>query len=406
MSTHYLEQALGLQITANQVTVLGFRSTVTGTIKVITIWARDNVSADVTFDVNKGTVNSDLTTLFSGTKPKILSGSHEGINSGLSIAVTAGDLITLDIDNINGNTLNLLSFKVEIDDGVSGAQAVNTQSFTTVGTATWTNPTGSKRVHVIVIGAGGGGGGGIKRATGTSRSAGGGGGGGAYAEAWFDATALGSTETVTVGAGGAGGAGITTNDGAFGNAGSKGGLSSFGNWLKAEGGNGASATTGGGTNTGGAAITGFPSFHTSGIGGTGGNPTGSAPAATIFPPSGGGGGGGIDTSNTITSGSAGGAIGVTTGSNTGSGQNYPLAGGTGSASTGQSGGTGNTNSATKCGSGGGGGNSSSTTNGGNGGTGGLYGGGGGGAGSANNSVGNGGTGGTGGQGIVVVTTYF
>ena len=116
------------------------------------------------------------------------------------------------------------------------------QVFTTVGTATWTKPSGIQKVIVTVTGGGGGGGGG--RAT---FNQGGGGGGGATAIEVIDVTSV-STVSVTVGDQGSGG---TENNNGY-----DGGTSSFGSYCSATGGMGGRAAQSGsrcqgGTATGG-----------------------------------------------------------------------------------------------------------------------------------------------------------
>lgn len=134
------------------------------------------------------------------------------------------------------------------------AIAPDVQVFTSSGT--WTKPGGAKIVHIQLVG--GGGGGGSAGATGASQvSFGDGGGGGEYAEAWYHAGDLLSSETVTVGAAGTGGVGATPA------AGGTGGTTSFGSHMTAIGGGG------GGIRAAGTA----PLFSSNGalrIGGTGG----------------------------------------------------------------------------------------------------------------------------------------
>jgi len=108
----------------------------------------------------------------------------------------------------------------------AGGGGYNYQSFTTVGTATWTKP-GSGNVAYIQCWGGGASG---TRYQGYSTYGGGGGGGGGYVERLIPLATLPATVTVTVGAGGAARA---TN--ALGLAGS---LSSFGSYATAYGGNG------------------------------------------------------------------------------------------------------------------------------------------------------------------------
>lgn len=100
---------------------------------------------------------------------------------------------------------------------------------------------GLTRLRVRVIG-GGGGGASANAATGESVARAGGGGGG-YSESVLNASDLGATETITVGAGGAG-ATSGSNGGADGEDGSP---SSFGGFVRANGGAGSNATMVSGT---------------------------------------------------------------------------------------------------------------------------------------------------------------
>ena len=307
----------------------------------------------------------------------------------------------------NISITQLVGDELEIEAAQSGGAVIN--AFTTVGTATWTKPTGTKFVDVLIIASGGGGGSGRKGATATNRGGGGGGGGGSIARFSFAAALLGATETITIGAVGAGGAAVSANS-TNGNNGVKGGLCSFGNWLKAEGGNGGLGGQSGGAVGGGASVTGFPQTteNASGAGGFGtvGATDGGAATGTIFAPSGGGGGACVTSGNANRAGGVGGAIGSTSGANSNSGLNQIIAGGLAGA-TAANGGAG-TNAATDSGfsgTGGGGGGGNVAGNGGNGGAGGLYGGGGGGGGSTD-SVGNSGVGGAGAAGICIIVSYF
>ena len=265
--------------------------------------------------------------------------------------------------------------------------------FTTVGTATWTKPTGAKSVHIQCIGGGGGGGAGRASASGTAAGGGGGGGSGARSFMFLDASFFSATETVTVGAGGAGATGVAVGNN--GGNGATGTASSFGTtntWVYAGpggGGVGGSNTSGGaggalasrglqqGANGGAASST----FST---GAAGGNGIGGAPAS-------GGGGGGITSGGVVSSAGSGGF-------------QFIYNGGTMAQTPVNTAGFSVPTNSPFGGSGGGGGNGSTSTTGSNGGAGGNYGAGGGGGGP---SVGfNSGAGGNGAGGIVVVTTYF
>jgi hypothetical protein len=107
------------------------------------------------------------------------------------------------------------------------------QSFTTVGTFSWTAPPATKNVTYLIVGGGGGGGG--------AHDNGGGAGGGAGVVLYGSIVVTpGMTYSVTVGAGGNGGIGIGTSGGVSGSStnGSSGQNSSFGPLIASGGGGG------------------------------------------------------------------------------------------------------------------------------------------------------------------------
>jgi hypothetical protein len=135
---------------------------------------------------------------------------------------------------------------------LASSQAAKVTEFTAG--STYTKDAKAKFIRVQVQG-GGGGSGGQKASSGANSAIGGNGSAGAYAEAWFLAANVGSTETITVGSGGTAGAATPT-------AGGNGGSSSFGSKIVAPGGNGgalANSTSGGVTGTDGATAT-LPTF--------------------------------------------------------------------------------------------------------------------------------------------------
>lgn len=289
----------------------------------------------------------------------------------------------------------------------TGANATNVQIYTTVGSVTWTKPTGAKRVRAIVIAPGGGGGSGRKGAAVTVRCGGGGGGAGGMSTIEIDAGQLAATVNVTLGAAGTGGTSVTVAS-TSGNPGTAGGTSYFGPaanpWCIANPGTagaGGTATTG----TGGAAVANFFNFLTS-------NTTAGASASTTglvgvagtgvrLIAGSGASGGGISSADVASAGGIGGGVLPQVGAT-------PIfAGGTAGA-VGAVGGAGaaSATSGDQVGAGGGGGGSSTTANAGAGGIGGADGGGGGGGGAALDAIGNSGAGGAGGAGVIVVVTYF
>lgn len=157
----------------------------------------------------------------------------------------------------------------------------STVQFTSVGTTTWTPPTGVYSVEYLVVGGGGGAGNGYD-------NAGGGGGGAGMVLAGNVAVTPGQSYTVTVGAGGAGGADARTN-----NPGSPGNNSVFGSITALGGGQGLGSRTGGSV---GAAQIGDTTAPTGGSG-TGGGLGGK----------GGGGAGGAGSANSGATGGSGGA---------------------------------------------------------------------------------------------------
>lgn len=101
----------------------------------------------------------------------------------------------------NGQLLKAINGLIER--GGSG-RLIGIQTFSAVGTATYTPTPGTKFVTVRLIGGGAGGAG--AAATSASQFAvGGGGGGGAYSEGRFTIAQIGASQVVTIGAGGAGG---------------------------------------------------------------------------------------------------------------------------------------------------------------------------------------------------------
>lgn len=287
-----------------------------------------------------------------------------------------------------------------------GAPPVDTQSFATPGSFTWTKPTppvGSAaytRVMVIALAPGGGGGSGRKGAAGTARSGGSGGGGSGVTTAWLPYSLLASTESVVVGTPGVGGAAVTTND-TNGSPGTGSTVTGFalsqGYGVRMPGGpgglGGTNASTAGGGQGGGeelggpgsaTSITGTPANISTPRGAAGGGAGGSISAADVVLASGSGNGlsgGGLSV------GGRAGAPGSSVPGTNGTGAAYSSTIGENSGAAGSSGGVG-----------------SVTGNAGSGGTGNAYGAGGGGGGAALNGVGNSGAGGDGGPGYVYVLT--
>ena len=213
------------------------------------------------------------------------------------------------------------------------------QSFTSVGTTSWTAPDGVTSVEYLVVGGGGGAGNGYD-------NAGGGGGGAGMVLSGTTLVTPGNSYTVTVGGGGPGGANARVN-----NPGTSGDNSVFGSITSLGGGNGLGSRTGG---SAGSAQIGSTTAATGGSGSGGGF--------------GGKGGGGALTSGSNNSGTTGGSGGNGEISNiSGSNVTYGVGGAGGNAGFQNAG----TNGATNTGNGGraGGAGTANSTGGGNGGSG-------------------------------------
>ena len=156
-----------------------------------------------------------------------------------------------------------------------------TETFTTVGSTTWTTPIGVTSVEYLVVAGGGGGGNGYDNA------GGGGGAGGMLLTGTINVTP-GQSYTITVGDGGIGGANARAN-----NAGTDGENSVFGSITALGGGKGQGSRTGG---VAGSAQVSNTTAPTGGAGSGGGNGG-----------KGGGGAGGSGSSNSGTTGGAGGS---------------------------------------------------------------------------------------------------
>jgi len=299
-------------------------------------------------------------------------------------ALSSGDIVTGGVVTIvyDGSAFRLIS---------DPPSAADVQTYSASGT--WTKPSTATFVLVRLYAGGGGGGSGRRGASGSTRCGGGGGGGGAYAERFYLASALSSTESVSIGAGGTGGAAITA-DGTDGNAGSQGGNSTFSsgaNLLTAfggAGGRGGTNSSGGGgggggvlsagsTTTGGEPrngatsagsqqfgggdasttnLDGQPSAMGGGAGGAsysaGASSASGAGGASFQGGPGGGGGGSIDSGNAAKAGGAGGTSSGVSGSG---GAGGAATGANGTAGTGRQGGGGGGSGATTGGAGGAGG---------------------------------------------------
>jgi hypothetical protein len=221
----------------------------------------------------------------------------------------------------------------------SPTDTITIQSFTTIGTTSWTAPAGVTSVEYLVVGGGGGAGNGYD-------NAGGGGGGAGMVLTGTTLVTPGNSYTITVGDGGTGGANARAN-----NPGTSGNNSVFGSITALGGGNGLGSRTGG---SAGSAQIGSTTAATGGSGSGGGF--------------GGKGGGGALTSGSNNSGATGGSGGNGLTSNiSGSNVTYGVGGGGANAGIQNAG----TNGTVNTGNGGraGGATTASSTGGGNGGSG-------------------------------------
>ncbi|MGD0534982.1 MAG: glycine-rich domain-containing protein [Methanoregula sp.] len=240
------------------------------------------------------------------------------------------------------------------------------QTFTTVGTTSWTVPSGVTKVDYVVVAGGGGGG----------RYGGGGGAGGFLTATGYSVTS-GTGLTITVGAGGNGATTTTAT-------GSNGGNSVFATITATGGGGGGTSSATASIRTGANGGSGGGGARSTGNGGSGtagqGNAGGAGNTNTNYLGGGGGGAGGTGTTATTTVAGNGGA--GTASSISGTSVTYAGGGGggcystftsgtaTGGGGAGGDGAAGTSATANTGGGGGGGGATSSTTyNGGNGGSG-------------------------------------
>jgi len=308
---------------------------------------------------------------------------------------------TTRLSSSTGSAISLTSATIVTAVAPGAILGDDVQEFTSSGT--WTKPAWAKTIEVICIGGGGGGGSGPRSANTNNSSGGAGGASSPINRMLFQASQLTDTVTVTIGSGGSGGTAITT-DSTNGVTGTTGGNTTFGAYLRANGGIGGNQGRSGANASPPAA--GTPGLGIGGVTGmSGGAGTSgaagsrpSAPTGGFAPPCGGGGGGGVITSGS-TSGA--GAIGgpdtiFTAGYNVATDAGFGTAG----AANGGNGGNGSLIVGFIGGGGGGGGGSFAGT-GGNGGNGGGYGSGGGGGGASTNGN-NSGAGGNGVDGYCLV----
>ena len=350
-----------------------------GAYGTVTLSASDPDGGSITYSLVSGSVPSGMTFNSNGTITGVANAVGSNTTSNFTIGATDDE----------GSPRQDRAFSITVYAPVS-------QSFTSVGSTSWSVPTGVTSVEALVV-AGGGGGGTRNSGPGTGGTDGGSGGGagGLVYNPSFPVSPGGSV-SVTVGGGGAGGGpgqdpGDNGGNSVFGNmtaVGGGGGSAGPGNQPGRAGGSGGGAGGGGGPPGSGGPGTQGPSG-----GGTGyGNPGGPNPNGAPYTGSGGGGAGG--------SGPIGGDGRLAPG---GSGRSYSISGSS-VAYAGGGGGGGGFPSPTRGGNGvdggGDGGSSPNNSGNGNGGGGATNRGGGGGGGAGANWPG--GAGGSGGPGIVII----
>ena len=197
-------------------------------------------------------VNAVTNTILAQMAPNTIKGNNTGA------AANASDLSISQVQTMLGVT--------------TASSTGNIQTFTAVGTATWTKPSGYGVNSLAFIEGWGGGGGGSSGWGGWS-----GGGGGSYKSVFILLSSLPSTVTVMIGAGGAGGTNPAGN----------GGATTFGSFLTAQGGTGSGSACGGAG--GGFTTTANAGSSINDAGGEGYGGTGSSTAASGYFVGGGGG---------------------------------------------------------------------------------------------------------------------
>lgn len=123
MAKHYLEIVSGRTLVSPETRILEIRSTVAGILEKVTVYVRNNVGATLTFDVNKGTVGSGLSTIFStqADRPSITSGNHSDEATPTStVTLAVGDILSVDADAV-GESFELATVIFQIEDGISQA---------------------------------------------------------------------------------------------------------------------------------------------------------------------------------------------------------------------------------------------------------------------------------------------
>ena len=254
-------------------------------ISVSAVAADPESGGDITYTLESGSLPAGLS-LSSTSSGAVISGTADAVGSNTT------SNFTIRAKDVNSNTSDR-AFSITINAPV-------VQSFTSSGT--FSVPSGTTAVNVLVVAGGGGGG---------SKGGGGGAGGLIYRPA-FSVTP-GGTVTVTVGCGGGGAPGLGAltgtagQDSAFGTLTAKGGgggASDASPFNAAPGGSGGGSRAGGGaTGTGGSATqpTQSGDSGTYGFGNAGGNNRGCTPLGSsgCGPRHNGGGGGGAGTAGSL-----------------------------------------------------------------------------------------------------------
>lgn len=204
--TGVLETFLHQPVTNNKAAPPAFVSAATNTSGTVITVTFDKAMADPAgrhgefiYRINGGTAQSFSTAALNADPTKIdltISGMAIVYGDTITISYTAGTVLAAD-------TGVLASFSNQPVTNNKAAPAYVVETFTSLGTITWTAPAGVTSVEYLVVGGGGGGGGTSSYIT---AYGGGGGGAGGFRTASGYAVVPGNSYTITVGAGGNGGA--------------------------------------------------------------------------------------------------------------------------------------------------------------------------------------------------------
>lgn len=130
---HYIVQGVqSQQLNSVQGGILYFRIPLSGKLKRVDVYSgATNISGAAVFDVNVGPSPGSVITIFSdpSARPQIATGQLSGSATGLSVAVTAGWIGTVDLDSVAAGGVGLPFFIViTLDDELSIEPAVTTKT--------------------------------------------------------------------------------------------------------------------------------------------------------------------------------------------------------------------------------------------------------------------------------------